>query len=72
VTDVVRLTVVGSPGEAGVICSLLRAHGIPCGDRPADVSAERGGGFGEWREILVGEADRDAAPELIAAAPSAT
>jgi hypothetical protein len=31
----VRLTVVGSQGEADVICSLLRANGIDGGDRHA-------------------------------------
>jgi hypothetical protein len=63
--DSVRLTVVASQGEADVVCSLLRAHRIACGDRAADLSAERGGGSGGWREILVGEADVEAARELI-------
>ena len=51
--DVVQVTIVGSQGEADVICSLLRAYEIRCADRAADVWAERGGGFGGWREILV-------------------
>jgi hypothetical protein len=70
VADVVPLTVVGSQGEADVICALLRASGIDCGDRAADLSAERGGGFGGWREILVGADDVDAARELLAASPA--
>ena len=45
----VRLTVVGSQGEADVICSLLRAEGIKCAERMAD-SIESSGGR---REILV-------------------
>ena len=58
----VRLTVVGSQGEADVICSLLRAAGITCSERMAD-SIETSGG---WREILVPEADLDSARELLA------
>jgi len=61
------VTIVRSQGEADVICSLLRSYGIRCTDRAADVSAERGGGFGGWREILVSPEDLDAARELIAA-----
>jgi hypothetical protein len=68
VADVVQLTLVGSQGEADVICSLLRAHGIQCADRAANLSAERGGGFGGWREILVGGDDVGLARELMAAA----
>ena len=67
--DVVRLTVVGSQGEADVICGLLRAHGITAGDRVADVSAEWSGGYGGWREILVSEDDVEAARELLAGTP---
>jgi Putative prokaryotic signal transducing protein len=69
VAGVMRVTIVGSQGEADVICSLLRAHGIDCSDRGADLSAERGGGFFGWREILVGEADLQAARELLERAP---
>jgi hypothetical protein len=58
----VRLTVVGSQGEADVICSLLRAHRIECSERPTDLSAERWGGH---REILVRQADLAAAQELL-------
>jgi hypothetical protein len=62
----VRLTVVGSQTEADIVCSLLRANGIRCGDRAADVSVQGGGGFGGWREIVVSDYDLDAARELIA------
>jgi hypothetical protein len=67
VADVVRLAVVGSQGEADVACSLLRAHKIKCADRAADVSVERGGGFGGWREILVAADELEAAREILAA-----
>jgi len=70
--DTVRLTIVGSQGEADIICSLLRASGIRCGDRAADVSVQGGGGFGGWREILVSEDDLEAARELLATAPPPT
>jgi hypothetical protein len=60
----VRLTVVASQGEADVICSLLRAHGVNCGDRPIEPSLIVGGG--SWREVFVSEEDLDAARELLA------
>jgi hypothetical protein len=63
----VRLTVVATQGEADVICSLLRTERIVSGDRAADgLGAERGGGFGGWREVLVEEADLERARALIA------
>jgi hypothetical protein len=31
----VPLTVVGTQGEADIICSLLRVNGIECGERAA-------------------------------------
>jgi hypothetical protein len=61
----VRLTVVGSQGEADVICSLLRAHGIECSERATDFSAEQGGGWGGQREVLVRQADLASAQELL-------
>jgi Putative prokaryotic signal transducing protein len=62
----VRLTVVATQGEAEVICSMLRSEGIKCGDRAADgLGADRGAGFGGWREVLVDEDDLDTARELI-------
>ena len=60
----VRLTIVGSQGEADVICSFLRAEGIKCAERMAD-SVETSGG---WREILVSESDLALARELLASA----
>jgi hypothetical protein len=63
----VRLTAVGTQTEADIICSLLRANGIKCGERAADVAVYGVGGFGGWREILVAEADLEAARELLAA-----
>jgi hypothetical protein len=68
--DVVRLTVVGSQGEADVICSFLRTNGIECSERVADVSAERGGGFGGWREILVPADQLETARELLPSPPA--
>jgi hypothetical protein len=58
----VRLTVVASQGEADVICSLLRAHGIECGERATDLSAEQWGGH---REILVSQVDLASAQQLL-------
>ena len=69
VADMASLTVVATQGEADVICSLLRAHGIECGERATDVSAERGGGFGGWREVFVSETDLGVARALIASVP---
>ena len=60
----VRLTMVASQGEADVICSLLRAHGIRCAERMAD-SIESSGG---WREIMVPEADLASARQLLESA----
>ena len=67
-SDMTSLTVVATQGEADVICSLLRAHGIECAERATDISAERGGGYGGWREVFVSETDLGVARELIAAA----
>jgi hypothetical protein len=62
----VRLAVVGSQTEADIICSPLRANGIRCGERAADVATYAGGGFGGWREILVSEDQLEAAREQLA------
>jgi hypothetical protein len=64
----VHLTTVGSPGEADVLCALLRAHGIECGEREATGVWVGYMALGGWREILVAEADLEAARELIASA----
>jgi hypothetical protein len=63
--DVVLLTVVASQGESDVICSLLRANGIECGERSATGTNE-GGRWGGYREVLVSENDLEWARELIA------
>jgi hypothetical protein len=57
--------------EAEVICGLLRSEGIRCLHRPMtpDTAIGTGGGFGEWREIRVLEADLDRARELVEPAP---
>lgn len=62
----VPLTVVGSQTEADIICSLLRANGIRCGERATDVSIQGVGGYGGWREILVSKDQLKAARELLA------
>ena len=67
VPEPVRLTVVSSQAEADIVCSLLRANGIACADRPADISGEVMG-FGGWTEVLVAEEDLPAARELVEAA----
>ena len=63
----VRLTVVSTQGEAEVICGMLRAAGIKCGERATDVSALPGMlvSGGGWREILVSESDLDEAQKLL-------
>jgi hypothetical protein len=66
----VPLTVVPA-AEAEVICGLLRSERIRCLHRPMtpDTAIGTGGGFGEWREIRVLEADLDRARELVEPAP---
>jgi hypothetical protein len=65
----VRLTVVGSQTESDIICSLLRANRIKCGERAADLAVYGAGGFGGWREILVSEDQLEAARDLLATTP---
>ena len=65
----VHLTTVASQGEADVICSMLRAAGIECGDREATGSWTGSMASGFWREILVAESDLEAARELLAGRP---
>jgi hypothetical protein len=64
VTEAVRLTMVSSQAEADIVCSLLRANGIACADRPADITPEVMG-VGGWTEVLVAPGDLDAARDLI-------
>jgi Putative prokaryotic signal transducing protein len=64
----VVLTVVASEGEADIVCGLLRTAGIDCDYRDTDAidsSLEEFTPAGP-REIIVHEADLDAARELIA------
>lgn len=63
--EAVRLTVVPNEGEAEMACQMLRAEGIRCAYRVADISGELGGQFGGWREILVDEADLTSARGLL-------
>ena len=65
-SDVVRLTVAASQGEADLISALLRSAGIDSSDRASDLSPELGGGWGGWREILVNEDDRARALDVLA------
>lgn len=64
--NAVQLTVVNSQPEADIICSLLRANDIKCGDRAADTASLGGLGFVGAREILVEEHELDRARELLA------
>ena len=65
-SDVVRLTVAASQGEADIISGLLRSAGIACSERPTEQSPELGGGWGGWREILVNQDDRARALDVLA------
>jgi hypothetical protein len=66
----VTLAVVGDELEAEVLCGLLRTNGIKCSYRRSDMSAGAGtygGGFAIAgpTEVLVGEADVEAARKLV-------
>jgi Putative prokaryotic signal transducing protein len=61
----VHLTTVGSKAEADVICGLLRAAGIKCGDREATGVFVGSFADGFWYEVLVRDADLDAAIKLL-------
>lgn len=61
-----------SPVEAEIVCSLLRAHGIPCilkAENQYAVDASYTVGPLARRRILVRESDLDRARELLRAAP---
>jgi hypothetical protein len=64
----VHLTVVPTQNEAEVICGMLRAADIKCGERAANASALPGmlASGGGWREILVSESDLERAQMLLA------
>ena len=68
-SDVVRLTIVGSAPEAEVVCGLLRTEGIPATHRMTDLGAGVMDGFpgSTWREVLVSEDDLDEARAILAA-----
>ena len=68
-SDVVRLTVVGSAPEAEVVCGLLRTEGIPATHRITDLGAGVMDGFpgSTWREVLVSEDDLQEARAILAA-----
>jgi Putative prokaryotic signal transducing protein len=64
----VRLTVVANEVDAELVCGLLRSNGIACDFRSTDTAAgARDGAAGPVgpREIVVDEADLDAARELL-------
>jgi hypothetical protein len=67
--DAVRLTVVPTAGEAEIICSLLRAHAIPCFERPAIISGESAVRSAWWTEVLVPENALEDARALLASRP---
>ena len=63
-----RLTVVANEVDAELLCGLLRSNGIACDFRSTDTAAgARDGAAGPVgpREIIVDEADLDAARELL-------
>ncbi len=62
----VRRMIARSQGEADVVCSLLRANGIECGDRRGPKGwPGRGASWGGPREILVRQADLKVAREFV-------
>jgi hypothetical protein len=63
--EAARLTIVRDEGEAEILCRMLEVEGIPSSYRVTDLSAEQGGVFGGWREILVDEFDLERARELL-------
>jgi hypothetical protein len=65
-----QLTVVPTQAEADIVISLLRANGIRCGERAAEVANIGTAGFGGWREILVAEDQLEDARELLEANPT--
>lgn len=69
---VVVLTVVSGQSEAEVLCGLLRSAGIECAHRDTDAIDSPLEDFTPAgpREILVHEADIDAARQLIAPTPT--
>ncbi len=69
--DLVRVTIVPNEVSADLVCSFLRAEGIKCAHRVTNVAAgslDGVPGMGGAREIIVAEADIDAARAVLAAA----
>jgi len=69
--DLVRVTIVPNEVAADLVCSFLRAEGIKCAHRVTNVAAgslDGVPGMGGAREIIVAEADADAARAVLAAA----
>jgi hypothetical protein len=69
--DLVRVTIVPNEVAADLVCSFLRAEGIKCAHRVTNVAAgslDGAAGMGGAREIVVAEADIDAARAILAAA----
>jgi len=64
-----HLTTVATQGEADIVVSLLRANGIRCAERAAEVGNIGSPGLGGWREIVVAEDQLEAARELIEEQP---
>jgi Putative prokaryotic signal transducing protein len=66
---VIRLTVVPNEIDAEVICGVLRNNAIACFHRTTDAAAagmgSEGVGMGGPTEVLVNEADLDAARKLL-------
>jgi hypothetical protein len=74
VSDLVRLTIVGSESEAEMLRGLLRTEGIESMHRPTDFAAGALDGWaaGGAREILVRAADLERARELVEGPPEPT
>jgi len=69
--DLVRVTIVPNEVAADLVCSFLRAEGIKCAHRVTNVAAgslDGVPGMGGAREVVVADADVDAAREILAAA----
>jgi hypothetical protein len=69
--DLVRVTIVPNEVAADLVCSFLRAEGIKCAHRVTNVAAgslDGVPGMGGAREVVVAEADVDAARAVLAAA----
>jgi hypothetical protein len=74
VSDLVRLTIVGSESEAEMLRGLLRTEGIESMHRPTDFAAGALDGWaaGGAREILVRAADLERAREFVEGPPEPT